>query len=119
MEHGPEVKAGLKCTGQLGDVMTESSTIAHTFARRFHASLCGAGHSEYFARSSLHLHVPAGGTPKDGPSAGCTIVTSMLSLAMKLPVSPDLAMTGALALASKWRPKRTCFLVGRGLELCC
>ena len=72
--------------------MKESASIAHTFARAFLARV--DPHSSYFARHSLHVHVPAGGTPKDGPSAGCTIITALLSLAMIKPVRPDLAMTG-------------------------
>lgn len=72
--------------------MKESASIAHTFARAFLARV--DPHSSYFARHSLHVHVPAGGTPKDGPSAGCTIITALLSLAMNKPVRPDLAMTG-------------------------
>jgi Lon-like ATP-dependent protease len=81
--------------GQLGDVMKESANIAHTFARSF-AVRVGVPAS-FFADSSIHVHVPAGATPKDGPSAGCTIITALLSLALNKPVRPDLAMTGQLA----------------------
>eukprot|EP00891_Asterochloris_glomerata_P009190 jgi/Astpho2/9190/e_gw1.00137.52.1_t len=95
-------KGGLRTTGQLGDVMKESASIAHTFARAFLARV--DPHSSYFARHSLHVHVPAGGTPKDGPSAGCTIITALLSLAMNKPVRPDLAMTGEVSLTGRILP---------------
>ncbi|KVH93533.1 AAA+ ATPase domain-containing protein [Cynara cardunculus var. scolymus] len=87
-----EGKGALSLTGQLGDVMKESAQIAHTVAR----AILGVKDHEnpFFANSKLHLHVPAGATPKDGPSAGCTMITSMLSLAMNKPVKKDLAMTG-------------------------
>lgn len=75
-----ENKGGITVTGQLGDVMKESTSIALTVAR----GLLRRSHpdSNFFRDSRLHLHVPAGATPKDGPSAGCTMITSMLSLAM-------------------------------------
>ena len=82
--------------------MKESASIAHTFARAFLARV--DPHSSYFARHSLHVHVPAGGTPKDGPSAGCTIITALLSLAMNKPVRPDLAMTGGRLQGPGARP---------------
>ncbi|KAF9614338.1 hypothetical protein IFM89_018091 [Coptis chinensis] len=95
-------KGALHATGQLGDVMKESSQIAHTVAR---AILLGKEpDNSFFANSKLHLHVPAGATPKDGPSAGCTMITSMLSLAMKKPVKKDLAMTGEVTLTGKILP---------------
>lgn len=78
--------------GQLGDVMKESASIAHTFART-QAARIGVPAS-FFAESSIHVHVPAGATPKDGPSAGCTVITALLSLALDRPVRPELAMTG-------------------------
>ena len=79
-------------TGQLGDVMKESASIAHSFSRAFLESK-EPGNS-YFQSHAIHVHVPAGGIPKDGPSAGCTIITALLSLALNKPVKPDLAMTG-------------------------
>jgi ATP-dependent Lon protease len=85
-------QGALRATGQLGDVMKESSTIAHTYARAFIKQV--SPENDFLERSSLHIHVPAGATPKDGPSAGCTIITSLLSLATGKPVRPDLAMTG-------------------------
>lgn len=97
-----EGKGALKTTGQLGDVMKESSTIAHTFARHF-LEMKDAG-NDFLSKTSLHMHVPAGATPKDGPSAGITITTSLLSLAMGKPVKPNLAMTGELTLTGRVLP---------------
>ena len=90
----------LKTTGQLGDVMRESSAIAHTFARRFvfEKAAEGSDAQAFFDANALHLHVPAGSTPKDGPSAGCTMVTAMVSLAFGKAVRPNLAMTGEVTL---------------------
>ena len=85
-------RGGLRTTGQLGEVMKESAGIAHTFARSFGPRV--GVPSGWFAGADLHVHVPAGATPKDGPSAGCTIITALLSLALDRPVRPDLAMTG-------------------------
>lgn len=97
-----EGKGALQVTGQLGDVMKESAQIAHTVARAI--LLEKEPDNPFFANSKLHLHVPAGATPKDGPSAGCTMITSMLSLAMKKPVREDLAMTGEVTLTGKVLP---------------
>lgn len=72
--------------------MKESASIAHTFART-QATRIGVP-PNFFAESSIHVHVPAGATPKDGPSAGCTVITALLSLALDRPVRRDLAMTG-------------------------
>lgn len=89
----------LKVTGQLGDVMKESTQIAYTLAR---AILHSADPSnDFFDTTDIHTHVPEGATPKDGPSAGITIVTSMLSLAMDKPIRNDLAMTGEVSLTGK------------------
>ena len=89
-------------TGQLGDVMKESTTIAHTFARSY-LDLVDHGNS-YLEKAPLHMHVPEGATPKDGPSAGITMVTSLLSLAMDRPARSDLAMTGELSLTGRVLP---------------
>ncbi|KAH0994942.1 hypothetical protein GBA52_018806 [Prunus armeniaca] len=97
-----EGKGSLNVTGQLGDVMKESTQIAHTVARAI--LLDKEPDNPFFANSKLHLHVPAGATPKDGPSAGCTMITSMLSLAMKKPVKKDLAMTGEVTLTGRILP---------------
>ncbi|XP_062000526.1 lon protease homolog 1, mitochondrial-like isoform X1 [Rosa rugosa] len=95
-------KGALQVTGQLGDVMRESAHIAHTVARSI--LLDKEPDNTFFADSKLHLHIPAGAIPKDGPSAGCTMITSMLSLAMKKPVNKDLAMTGEVTLTGRILP---------------
>lgn len=97
-----ENKGSLLLTGQLGDVMKESAQIAHTVARSLFTEK--EPDNSFFANSKIHLHVPAGATPKDGPSAGCTMITSMLSLAMKKPVKKDIAMTGEVTLTGKILP---------------
>merc|ERR1712137_1127358 len=86
----------LQITGNLGDVMKESSAIAYTFAKIHLASV--DARNDTLDISKIHLHVPEGATPKDGPSAGITMVTSLLSLALNRPVKPNLAMTGELSL---------------------
>ena len=104
-----EGKGDLVLTGQLGDVMKESAQIAHTVGRA--VLLEKEPDNQLFANSKLHLHVPAGSTPKDGPSAGCTMITSMLSLAMGKPVKKDLAMTGEVTLTGRILPNGgVCFL---------
>ena len=97
-----EGKGGLHITGHLGKVMKESAEIAHTVARRIMFEK--EPDNLFFANSKLHLHVPEGATPKDGPSAGCTMITSLLSLAMKKPVRKDLAMTGEVTLTGRILP---------------
>jgi ATP-dependent Lon protease len=87
---------GFKLTGQLGDVMKESAEIAYSYllssAAQFGIS------SDYFENAFIHLHVPAGATPKDGPSAGITIASALLSLATQRLVQREIAMTGELTL---------------------
>lgn len=73
-------RAGLTTTGQMGSVMEESTKIAYTYARRKMQDV--NPENKFFEESEIHLHVPEGATPKDGPSAGCTMVTALLSLAM-------------------------------------
>ncbi|KAM5237838.1 lon protease homolog, mitochondrial [Ctenodactylus gundi] len=92
----------LEVTGQLGEVMKESARIAYTFARAFLMQHDPA--NNFLVTSHIHLHVPEGATPKDGPSAGCTIVTALLSLALGHPVRQDLAMTGEVSLTGKILP---------------
>nr|CCA20675.1 unnamed protein product putative [Albugo laibachii Nc14] len=95
-------KAGLITTGQMGSVMEESTKIAHTYARHKLQELDPT--NSFFKRAEIHMHVPEGATPKDGPSAGCTMVTALLSLALDKAVRPDLAMTGEVSLTGKVLP---------------
>src|SRR5271170_1833848 len=84
-------------TGQLGDVMQESMTAALTWVRS-HAEEYGID-PNFFQKSDLHIHVPSGGVPKDGPSAGAAMVTSLVSLLTGRPVRDRLAMTGEMTLS--------------------
>eukprot|EP01138_Halocafeteria_seosinensis_P004096 gb/GECG01004188.1/.p1 GENE.gb/GECG01004188.1/~~gb/GECG01004188.1/.p1 ORF type:complete len:1020 (+),score=187.42 gb/GECG01004188.1/:1-3060(+) len=99
-----EYTGSLKLTGKMGDVMQESASIAHTLARRTLCQVPGYEHASYLEHASVHMHVPEGATPKDGPSAGCTMTTSLLSLATGMPVKQDMAMTGEVTLTGKVLP---------------
>jgi ATP-dependent Lon protease len=92
----------LTLTGQLGDVMKESAQTALSWARS-HASELGV-RSDYWETSDIHVHVPAGAIPKDGPSAGVTMVTALVSLMTQRPVRSDLAMTGEVTLSGRVLP---------------
>jgi ATP-dependent Lon protease len=94
--------AGFKQTGQLGKVMVESSEIAYTLVRR----LCDSDPEcrRYFDKHTLHLHVPAGATPKDGPSAGITMASALYTLARGKAVRAGFAMTGELNLSGGVMP---------------
>jgi ATP-dependent Lon protease len=93
---------GLTITGQLGDVMKESAQAALSWVRA-HARQIGIEES-FFERIDLHLHVPEGAIPKDGPSAGVTLVTALVSLLTGRPVRPRVAMTGELTLSGRVLP---------------
>ncbi|KAI6653316.1 Lon protease-like protein, mitochondrial isoform X3 [Oopsacas minuta] len=96
---------GLQLTGKLGDVMKESAQIALTVAKGFlHDPAYLSMDTDFFEKNAIHLHVPEGATPKDGPSAGVTMVTSLLSLAIGRSVKQDLAMTGEISLTGKVLP---------------
>ncbi|HZU79304.1 MAG TPA: endopeptidase La, partial [Acidimicrobiales bacterium] len=96
---GPE---GLTLTGQLGDVMKESAEIALSYVRS-HAAELGVDPAS-FAGKRFHLHVPAGAVPKDGPSAGVTMVTALASLLLDRPVRPVVGMTGEVTLQGRVLP---------------
>ena len=89
-------KGQLLLTGQLGDVMKESAQAAVSYARAY-AATHGLG-DDFFAKHDLHIHVPAGSIPKDGPSAGITIGTAILSVLTGKPINRRVAMTGEITL---------------------
>ena len=93
---------GFKQTGQLGDVMIESTEIAYTYIRSIGSK--DKKIQKFFAENFVHLHVPAGATPKDGPSAGITMACALYSLVTQEPVIPNLAMTGELTLTGLVMP---------------
>jgi len=93
---------GFKQTGQLGDVMVESTEIAYTFIRSLGSN--DEKIKNFFAQNFVHLHVPAGATPKDGPSAGITMACALQSLVAQEAVIPNLAMTGELTLTGLVMP---------------
>jgi ATP-dependent Lon protease len=95
-------KGRLTVTGQLGEVMQESATAAHSWVRS-HAVQLGLD-SKWFADHDVHLHVPAGAIPKDGPSAGITMATAIVSLVKGVPVSEEVAMTGEITLTGQVLP---------------
>lgn len=97
-----KLEGSLQLTGHLGDVMKESANIAYSFAKAF--LLQQDPKNDFLQKAHIHLHVPEGAVPKDGPSAGITMVTAMLSLALNRPVKPGVAMTGEVSLTGKVLP---------------
>jgi ATP-dependent Lon protease len=98
----PGEKRAMKLTGQAGAVMKESSEIAWSY---LHGALYKyAPGNTFFEMTEVHMHIPEGATPKDGPSAGITMVTSLLSLLTNTPVLENLGMTGELTLTGRVLP---------------
>jgi ATP-dependent Lon protease len=95
-------KGRLTVTGQLGEVMQESATAAHSWVRS-HAVELGIDPT-WFADHDVHVHIPAGAIPKDGPSAGITMATAIVSLVRGIPVSDEVAMTGEITLTGQVLP---------------
>lgn len=95
-------KTGMKLTGQAGEVMKESAEIAWSY---LHSALhkYAPGYT-FFTNTQVHIHIPEGATPKDGPSAGITMVTALLSLLLDTPVLDNLGMTGELTLTGRVLP---------------
>jgi ATP-dependent Lon protease len=98
----PSKSKGFRQTGQLGNVMVESSEIAYSYVMA-HLKVYGAP-EDFFDTRFVHLHVPAGATPKDGPSAGVTMATALISMMRGKPVRPKLGMTGELTLTGRVLP---------------
>ncbi len=95
----PAKERGLKITGQLGEVMQESAQIAYSYVAG-QAAEFGID-PEFFMQANIHLHVPEGATPKDGPSAGITLASALISLALDQPPNAHVAMTGELTLTGQ------------------
>jgi ATP-dependent Lon protease len=98
----PAEKTEMKLTGQAGDVMKESSQIAWSYLQSTFDKY--APGKAFFEKSQIHIHIPEGATPKDGPSAGVTMLTSLVSLLRNQPILQDLGMTGELTLTGKVLP---------------
>jgi ATP-dependent Lon protease len=96
-------KEGLTLTGKMGDTMKESATIAMTVAQKLGTERYGIDPS-WFEKNHIHLHIPEGATPKDGPSAGITMATALLSLIRGKTVADRLVMTGELSLTGQVFP---------------
>jgi ATP-dependent Lon protease len=95
----PGEKTEMKLTGQAGDVMKESAAIAWSY---LHGAIRHyAPEYTFFEKNQVHIHIPEGATPKDGPSAGVTMVTALLSLILDRPIDPNLGMTGELTLTGR------------------
>jgi ATP-dependent Lon protease len=97
-------QSGLTITGQLGDVMRESAQAALSYVRGHAQELAPGLPSDWFATHEIHVHVPAGAIPKDGPSAGITMATALTSLITGRPVRDDVAMTGEITLTGQVLP---------------
>jgi ATP-dependent Lon protease len=96
-------KEGFTLTGKMGDTMKESAAIAMTLARKLGAERYGVDAS-WFEKNHIHLHIPEGATPKDGPSAGITMATALLSLMRGRIITDKLVMTGELSLTGQVLP---------------
>lgn len=96
-------KEGFHMTGQLGDVMKESAAIALSWIRRYVIEE-GIRDNDWFDKYTIHIHIPEGAIPKDGPSAGITLTTALYSLLAEKTMKPNTAMTGELSLTGQVLP---------------
>uniref|UniRef100_A0A0N5A8M5 Lon protease homolog, mitochondrial n=1 Tax=Syphacia muris TaxID=451379 RepID=A0A0N5A8M5_9BILA len=102
-DSGTDIGEGsLKATGHLGDVMKESIQTAYTVAKNIIFKKFPS--NNFLEKAHIHVHVPEGATPKDGPSAGCTITSALLSLALDKPARQNIAMTGEITLTGRILP---------------
>lgn len=99
---GMKGKGGVTLTGQMGDVMKESATAALSYARA-HAEQLGIT-GDWFENHHIHIHLPAGAVPKDGPSAGIAMATAIIGLITEVPTNRDVAMTGEVTLTGRVLP---------------
>ena len=97
-------EGNLTITGQLGEVMRESAQAALSWVRGHAKQLAPELPDDWFSTHDIHVHVPAGAIPKDGPSAGITMATALMSLVTGRPVRDDVAMTGELTLTGQVLP---------------
>ena len=100
----PGGSGGLTITGQLGDVMKESAQAALSYVRGNVSSLAPELPDDWFNTHDLHVHVPAGAIPKDGPSAGITMASALVSLITGTRIRDDVAMTGEITLTGQVLP---------------
>ena len=97
-------KGEFKLTGNMGDVMKESAQIAVSYVKSVTESGKYKVNRDFYENHVFHLHIPEGATPKDGPSAGITMATAILSAVTKRPVRADISMTGELTLRGRILP---------------
>ena len=93
-------KGALTLTGTLGNVMKESATVAYTFIKS-HTEALKIENTDFFEKKDIHLHFPEGATPKDGPSAGIAIATTLLSVITNRKIRQDMAMTGEITITGQ------------------
>ncbi len=95
----------VKVTGSIGEVMKESVTIAHTLAKNFLSTYFPNDPvANYLDQNDVHVHIPEGGVPKEGPSAGVSLTTALLSVALGIPATQNIAMTGEVTLKGRVLP---------------